>query len=63
MEMYLIRWYKKGIIMITNENLKKLEEILKEMGIVFVMAVKDDGIFYDTNGDRYIITGLKIKTK
>ena len=50
--------------MITSENLKRLEEVLKEMGIVSVTAaVKDGGVFYDANEDRYIITGLKIETK
>ena len=50
--------------MIASENLKKFEEVLKEMGIVSVtVAVKGGGIFYDANEDRYVITGLKIETK
>lgn len=50
--------------MITSENLKKLEEVLREIGIVSVtVAVKEGGIFYNANEDRYIITGLKIETK
>lgn len=50
--------------MMTSDNLKRLEEVLKEMGIVSVTAaIKDGGIFYDANEDKYIITGLKIEIK
>jgi len=50
--------------MITSSNLKRLEDVMKEMGILSITAAtKDGGVFYDEDKKAYVITGLNIKTK
>jgi len=50
--------------MITSSNLKRLEDVMKEMGILSITAAtKDGGVFYDEDKEDYVITGLNIKMK